>query len=144
MILIDAKSFSIPTYSSFFFFNDTATTEIYTLSLHDALPISRRTSVVRRLPGSEYPVSIPSQKPPRRPSPLLVARVPEVPAKPAPLLTSRCWSLCLFQQKLAVCRHAVGGSRHLTTGHRPAVFEPCSRGVGTNVLLLTGVTAGLN
>src|SRR2546430_15751530 len=29
----------------FFFFNDTATTEIYTLSLHDALPISR---VLRR------------------------------------------------------------------------------------------------
>src|SRR3712207_7468424 len=26
----------------FFFFNDTATTEIYTLSLHDALPISAR------------------------------------------------------------------------------------------------------
>src|SRR2546427_9347715 len=26
--------------SLFFFFNDTATTEIYTLSLHDALPIS--------------------------------------------------------------------------------------------------------
>ena len=28
-------------YIYFFFFNDTATTEIYTLSLHDALPISR-------------------------------------------------------------------------------------------------------
>src|SRR3712207_7004333 len=28
----------------FFFFNDTATTEIYTLSLHDALPISARPS----------------------------------------------------------------------------------------------------
>src|SRR2546422_7838200 len=28
--------------SVFFFFNDTATTEIYTLSLHDALPISIR------------------------------------------------------------------------------------------------------
>src|SRR2546430_16933800 len=27
---------------SFFFFNDTATTEIYTLSLHDALPICAR------------------------------------------------------------------------------------------------------
>src|SRR3712207_7060767 len=27
-------------YRSLFFFNDTATTEIYTLSLHDALPIS--------------------------------------------------------------------------------------------------------
>src|SRR5258708_32978680 len=29
-----------PPSLSFFFFNDTATTEIYTLSLHDALPIS--------------------------------------------------------------------------------------------------------
>src|SRR2546427_12058039 len=28
-------------YTMFFFFNDTATTEIYTLSLHDALPIWR-------------------------------------------------------------------------------------------------------
>src|SRR3712207_8251403 len=32
----------------FFFFNDTATTEIYTLSLHDALPIWRRASGPRR------------------------------------------------------------------------------------------------
>src|SRR2546430_11769059 len=30
------------TFFFFFFFNDTATTEIYTLSLHDALPICRR------------------------------------------------------------------------------------------------------
>src|SRR2546422_11066739 len=30
-----------PLIPSFFFFNDTATTEIYTLSLHDALPISQ-------------------------------------------------------------------------------------------------------
>src|SRR2546430_13051603 len=29
-----------PSFFFFFFFNDTATTEIYTLSLHDALPIS--------------------------------------------------------------------------------------------------------
>src|SRR2546430_13299167 len=35
--------YSMPIYLAiliFFFFNDTATTEIYTLSLHDALPIS--------------------------------------------------------------------------------------------------------
>src|SRR2546429_6740110 len=32
----------------FFFFNDTATTEIYTLSLHDALPIYRRADWYRR------------------------------------------------------------------------------------------------
>src|SRR5436853_7746875 len=30
---------------SFFFFSDTATTEIYTLSLHDALPISHQVPV---------------------------------------------------------------------------------------------------
>src|SRR6476660_10539408 len=30
----------------FFFFNDTATTEIYTLSLHDALPIPGETSIL--------------------------------------------------------------------------------------------------
>src|SRR5688572_33350139 len=29
----------------FFFFNDTATTEIYTLSLHDALPISKKKGI---------------------------------------------------------------------------------------------------
>src|SRR5256885_15257591 len=47
----------------FFFFNDTATTEIYTLSLHDALPIyrpARRRPVVRRrraaLDGHRRPV----------------------------------------------------------------------------------------
>src|SRR3712207_9515247 len=34
-----------------FFFNDTATTEIYTLSLHDALPIYRRTAASYPLPA---------------------------------------------------------------------------------------------
>src|SRR5438093_2635794 len=33
--------FFLCSFSLFFFFNDTATTEIYTLSLHDALPISQ-------------------------------------------------------------------------------------------------------
>src|SRR6266498_5249338 len=36
----------------FFFFNDTATPEIYTLSLHDALPNSRRSPISPRLPAS--------------------------------------------------------------------------------------------
>src|SRR5688572_31545494 len=44
-----------------FFFNDTATTEIYTLSLHDALPISwsrvRRWAAFRRSAGSRAPAS---------------------------------------------------------------------------------------
>src|SRR5688572_31832633 len=41
---------------AFFFFNDTATTEIYTLSLHDALPISdscfRKSIEINRVLGS--------------------------------------------------------------------------------------------
>src|SRR5260221_13276910 len=43
---------SIGAHFLFFFFNDTATTEIYTLSLHDALPISY----------SENGVSVEAQK----------------------------------------------------------------------------------
>src|SRR5687768_18285008 len=39
----------LPFIFFFFFFNDTATTEIYTLSLHDALPISLRS--IRRWRG---------------------------------------------------------------------------------------------
>src|SRR5215813_15423701 len=35
------RSFFLSSFFFFFFFNDTATTEIYTLSLHDALPIGR-------------------------------------------------------------------------------------------------------
>src|SRR5258706_6623311 len=38
----------------FFFFNDTATTEIYTLSLHDALPISDHVGAGAD-PGPRYP-----------------------------------------------------------------------------------------
>src|SRR2546422_6332048 len=43
----------------FFFFNDTATTEIYTLSLHDALPISasRRASPTCRAASRSEPSS---------------------------------------------------------------------------------------
>src|SRR5258708_14050313 len=41
----------------FFFFNDTATTEIYTLSLHDALPISWMSPMARVRPGTRNPVS---------------------------------------------------------------------------------------
>src|ERR1044071_10398194 len=37
---VDAAALSALVSRSVFFFNDTATTEIYTLSLHDALPIS--------------------------------------------------------------------------------------------------------
>src|SRR3712207_9523604 len=40
--MIDGNTIRITVLLFFFFFNDTATTEIYTLSLHDALPIYRQ------------------------------------------------------------------------------------------------------
>src|SRR3712207_7985568 len=51
-----------------FFFNDTATTEIYTLSLHDALPISRRH--LDRPPGAAV-----------QPAPARAVRVPHEPGR---------------------------------------------------------------
>src|SRR3712207_7484148 len=74
---------SIPTVHFIFFFNDTATTEIYTLSLHDALPIwplpqaDRRTSsrrAARRPPSAPGALRSrsrppPASRPPRERSP---------------------------------------------------------------------------
>src|SRR2546425_12766436 len=62
-------------YFVFFFFNDTATTEIYTLSLHDALPISPRGrvsadvrgAVARSLPEGENPRARGRRRPPGSP-----------------------------------------------------------------------------
>src|SRR6266851_8865626 len=46
----------------FFFFNDTATTEIYTLSLHDALPIWPPRRSCPPWPGGMTPRSAPDRK----------------------------------------------------------------------------------
>src|SRR3712207_9120650 len=48
--------------TDFFFFNDPATTEIYTLSLHDALPIS-----ALRTPPHQGPLRLPHRTRSRRP-----------------------------------------------------------------------------
>src|SRR2546427_1568794 len=47
MTAITSTAASHSLHLRFFFFNDTATTEIYTLSLHDALPICRRCGTAR-------------------------------------------------------------------------------------------------
>src|SRR2546421_9543956 len=52
----------------FFFFNDTATTEIYTLSLHDALPIlarMKRNEEIRMAPTVQHPPPSSNSKPVR-------------------------------------------------------------------------------
>src|SRR6266478_10172097 len=48
-------SSTLPLLFIFFFFNDTETTEIYTLSLHDALPISNCSALAR---SREYSSSL--------------------------------------------------------------------------------------
>src|SRR3712207_9359524 len=59
---------SLPSLNVFFFFSDTATTEIYTLSRHDALPISRE---------------------PMRPEKARVLRPATAPCRSVPTETSR-------------------------------------------------------
>src|SRR2546429_6689796 len=59
--------------ASFFFFNDTATTEIYTLSLHDALPISSTAPAKANPPFFPWttiplPSAIRSGSPPTKPT----------------------------------------------------------------------------
>src|SRR5687767_15974520 len=52
-MLIRSITFCEPFTPSLFFFNDTATTEIYTLSLHDALPILLVTDMHSDMHGQE-------------------------------------------------------------------------------------------
>src|SRR2546422_1408894 len=61
MLLCSLSLLNRFTFFPFFFFNDTATTEIYTLSLHDALPIWTRGGI--RGSGSKPapPVATPIQ-----------------------------------------------------------------------------------
>src|SRR2546430_12322020 len=66
---------------SFFFFNDTATTEIYTLSLHDALPISRPRAHAR---GGAGDPSAHRRLPAVRRGIRLRKAVPRFPAGPLP------------------------------------------------------------
>src|SRR5437588_7844884 len=76
----------------FFFFNDPATTEIYTLSLHDALPISQ-------LPGEDPGALPPVHGPSRRPG---LAAGPR--SLPAPRLRSEEHTSELQSHSDLVCR----------------------------------------
>src|SRR2546430_6051276 len=51
-----------PIFLTFFFFNDTATTEIYTLSLHDALPIYTASVTIPTRASSGASVAVTSVK----------------------------------------------------------------------------------
>src|SRR3712207_6989571 len=82
-----------------FFFNDTATTEIYTLSLHDALPIW---AAEQPIPGVPCPTER-SCGARSRPRPLLSARAPLVSPSP-PVLRSEEHTSELQSRQYLVCR----------------------------------------
>src|SRR3712207_7137452 len=70
-------------YLFIFFFNDTATTEIYTLSLHDALPIwDRARPLLHRRPGRAAPEL---RGRARRPQPAAAAALSACGAGPLPV-----------------------------------------------------------
>src|SRR3989454_7779037 len=100
----------------FFFFNDTATTEIYTLSLHDALPISRQAESTAWAAASSAPVA-------ETPAPAMPSREPvSQPAAPAADRKSTRLNsshlvisyavFCLKKKKVVEAQHA---DRRLTT-----------------------------
>src|SRR5690349_23988632 len=87
----------VPHFSqSFFFFNDTATTEIYTLSLHDALPIS----------GADREHAQTSAEVWRG----IQSRRRERGRFDAPPAQSHCWKRCLRNEN-AHCRSGRHGAR---------------------------------
>src|SRR5260370_39621392 len=65
MYVFSVRTLPLPLCLFFFFFNDTATTEIYTLSLHDALPISGHS---HQTPPSSTGCSATSSREPATPS----------------------------------------------------------------------------
>src|SRR2546429_9114761 len=59
MLYLVVRVLTVLGYVFFFFFNDTATTEIYTLSLHDALPIcAKRCLLLGRQDSGLYEIAI--------------------------------------------------------------------------------------
>src|SRR5258705_4817923 len=99
VLFVDTTMYS---FSRFFFFNDTATTEIYTLSLHDALPI-----LIRH--GGKWCRSLQAPRPPRRAYAPLSAGLSVLDRKSTRLNSSHLGIsyavFCLKKKNTAVKRH---------------------------------------
>src|SRR2546421_8790 len=92
--------FSVPhSLFVFFFFNDTATTEIYTLSLHDALPISAARGAARATPARTARRTTPAASAGRR-------------ASTAPARARRAWVRCAPAAPAAAVARAGRSEEH--------------------------------
>src|SRR3989475_11614013 len=114
--------------SHFFFFNDTATTEIYTLSLHDALPISRAAKGFANrhtTPPDPPPPAARGHRsgPPPPASPARSPRPVRVPSPPPPPASAR--APCRARPACSVpCRHATVRCLPQTGGGGPPRATP--------------------
>src|SRR2546430_10719743 len=113
----------LATNYSFFFFNDTATTEIYTLSLHDALPILLRLAAVESEHQSTRHGVLRQHRSQTLEKNRLVGKV-------APELRSEEHTSELQSQSNLVCRLLLEKKKHLTD---------CSHSVSITTLLHTTV-----
>src|SRR2546430_10923942 len=96
----------LPTRDYFFFFNDTATTEIYTLSLHDALPICRSRGPSTRSTATRA----------RRARCIRPEDREAIRARPAASLRSEEHTSELQSQSNLVCRLLLEKKKHLMDG----------------------------
>src|SRR3712207_9031808 len=88
----------------YFFFNDTATTEIYTLSLHDALPIFQRLDRIDLGQPAGWRCMVePSQKPAHR-GPVASMGLPRTPDFSSVLHRSEEHTSELQSRQYLVCR----------------------------------------
>src|SRR3712207_8781823 len=95
----------------FFFFNDTATTEIYTLSLHDALPISG----ARRGAGHRRPIRRRQVDPGSSPGWRLGAAPGRHPPQPCRLRRSEEHTSELQSRQYLVCRLLLEKKKNIRT-----------------------------
>src|SRR3712207_8909042 len=92
---------------SYFFFNDTATTEIYTLSLHDALPICHMLSPEQgggQGPERQRGRAVPPQPPEPHPKPEEWYRAARYDTEPAAGQRSEEHTSELQSRQYLVCR----------------------------------------
>src|SRR3712207_8736618 len=103
----------------YFFFNDTATTEIYTLSLHDALPISPRAaaaspSISAPTAGAASPRRSTASSRASRPTPIATRTRSEEHTSE---LQSRQYLVCrLLLEKKKISQYYANRTKALVTG----------------------------
>src|SRR5262249_11463826 len=117
----------LPCPFSSFFFTATPTTQIYTLSLHDALPISSppRARLADRVQWATVRVPALAIPPPSAARPWLIVRPSRTAATPVPSSKTRLASVPLTATSSAPGPSMVKGSVMLS-GTPPRAIVPCS------------------